>query len=145
MFVSRWSAIIDWPDEIVQLQLDEAIHVKSDFAYIGGLPDIITKVMSETGKVSSVGKPLFDNNFRGLFQDIRINKQFLLFDKQDVAKLESDEHILNDQWEVKLPQKTSNVATPGVDKDPCTDNPCQNNAKCKPDSQSNGFTCEVAL
>ena len=137
-------AYIDGPLDPIGLTLDNAVKITSDFAYIGGLPDIITRVLDQAGKVGSSTKKLFDNNFRGLIQDVRISNQFLLFDKADEEKLKRDSHFTPpSDWQILFPKETSNVASQKVTptQGSCEEAPCENDGRCI--SLIDGFKCEV--
>ena len=96
------------------LALERDVNVTSEFAYIGGLPDIITKVLAagngpDSGIENNNAK-LLDSTFffHGEIQDVRLNKKFLLFEDSDNEKFEGDMHLENG-WKIVLPKEKSAV------------------------------------
>ena len=137
------SAFIDGGINPTELEFERKIKITSEFTYIGGLPDIITKVLDSSGHVEHETSKLFDNNFQGLIQDIRINKKFLLFESADDQILKSDLHFTPPgDWKILYPKETSNIAAGQSNRNKsCDKTPCQNNGKCVSDLDQ--FKCEV--
>jgi len=122
------------------LSLEKDVNVTSEFAYIGGLPDIITKVLASSGGDSETennNAKLLDSNFffHGEIQDVRLNKKFLLLEDSDEEKFEKDAH-LDFGWTILSPKEKSSVKKEKIE-DVCE---CKNGGTCLEEGG-----CQVSL
>ena len=121
------------------LALNESISFSSDYAYIGGLPDLVKMLFTPPDNDKPVNgmerKSTLGNPFHGYLQDIRLNEMFLLPDPSDTTNFASSTWIDvlnrgNEEIDHKIvtPHSTSEMKTgESPEKDVC---PCQNGGEC---------------
>ena len=68
--------------------MNGSISVRSEFAFVGGLPDVVTMVLRQSTDNSR--KSILDRPFHGDLQDLRLNDMFFFIDPEDRQRFDSE-------------------------------------------------------
>lgn len=84
-------------DEVVSISIDGksedsiplngSISVRSEFAFVGGLPDVVTMVLKQS--TDNGRKSILDRPFHGDLQDLRLNEIFFFIDPIDKERFDT--------------------------------------------------------